>query len=677
MVLIAGIFGRLLTCEGKFDFRSLCIQAGLIDILNLLLLVIFFYVVVLLIIGLVGKKNVFMWKTDLFTTAISIFSAIVGSAYFGAGFGFFSISSLTLFGSLSRGLTWITFSLSLFVQGCSTTRWINFLISVWWVVFFLLISALNVEILVRNHGLHVLEVVSWFGSFLLLFCAVKKFHGLAGFRRSRTAENGLREPLLTQQDGHCAIGHASFFGKLSFSWINPLLRVGSSRTLSLEDVPSLNSEDEAATAYEKFRDAWKEIQRGKEKNSNDQSDQNLVLWAILKVYWKEIVLAGILAFLRAVAVSSTPLLLFAFISYCSSETKNLDKGLILVGLLVLVKIVDSLSYRNFYFYSKRIGMRIRSALMVAIYKKQLKLSSLGRRRHSTGEIVNYIAVDAYRMGDLVMWFNMGWSSVQLVLSAIGIVFGVAGLGVLLGMIPLLICGVLNVPFAKILQKCHCEFMAAQDKRLRSTSEILNNMKIIKLQSWEEKFKNIIELYRESEFKWLKESQYCKTYNSVLYWMSPTIVSSVIFFGCILFSSSLFNATTIFTVLSALRTMGEPVRIIPEALSYMIQFKVSFERINSFLQEDEIKKVDTVRRTPAGEADLSIFIQGGNFSWDPDSGTETIRNVNMEMQKGKKVAVCGPVGAGKSSLLYAILGEIPKKSGTVSNEAAISVATITK
>lgn len=82
--------------------------------------------------------------------------------------------------------------------------------------------------------------------------------------------------------------------------------------------------------------------------------------------------------------------------------------------------------------------------------------------------------------------------------------------------------------------------------------------------------------------------------------------------------------------------------------------------------------DTLRRTPAGEADLGIFIQDGHFSWDPDSGTETIRNVNLEVRKGKKVAICGSVGAGKSSLLYAILGEIPKKSGTVSNEAALLI-----
>lgn len=263
-----------------------------------------------------------------------------------------------------------------------------------------------------------------------------------------------------------------------------------------------------------------------------------------------------------------------------------------------------------------------------------------------------------------MWFHIGWSSGLLLFLAITILFALVGVGVLPGLVPLLICGFLNVPFAKIIQKCQSEFMNAQDKRLRAMSEILNNMKIIKLQSWEEKFKNLIESHRESELKWLAESQYKKIYSVLLFWMSPTTVSSVIFFGCILFKSAPLDASTIFTVLAALRSMSESVRLVPDSLSTLMQVKVSFDRINSFLQEDEIKHED-VMRSPSGDSNLSIQIKSGNFSWDPNLATLTIKNVNLEVRRGKKVAVCGPVGAGKSSVLYAMLGEIPKLSGNVS------------
>ncbi|PQM33366.1 ABC transporter C family member 8-like isoform X2 [Prunus yedoensis var. nudiflora] len=356
------------------------------------------------------------------------------------------------------------------------------------------------------------------------------------------------EPLLDKKSSgksqKTKLEHASFLSKLTFAWINPLLNLGSSKTLALEDIPSLVSEDEAALAYQNFAYTWDSLSRERSSSST-----------------------------RNISVGVSPLLLYAFVNYSNSDEENLYEGLTIVGCLILSKVVESLSQRHWFFDSRRCEMRMRSALMVAVYQKQLKLSSLGRRRHSAGEIVNYIAVDAYRIGEFPWWLHTTWSNALQVFLAIGVLFWVVGLGALPGMIPLFICGLLNVPFAKALQKCQSQFMIAQDERLRATSEILNSMKIIKLQSWEEKFKNYVDSLREREFKWLSDSQFKKAYGTLMYWMSPTVISSVIFLGCILFKSAPLNASTIFTVLAALRSIGDPVRLMPEALSVMIQVKV--------------------------------------------------------------------------------------------------------
>nr|QVT92331.1 ABC transporter [Salvia miltiorrhiza] len=458
---------------------------------------------------------------------------------------------------------------------------------------------------------------------------------------------------------HVVLDEASLLSKLWFSWIDPLLCLGSSKPLNIDDIPHLGSEDEALLAYKNFNEAWSII---KEENAT-KNTKYFTLRAITRVYWKSMVVAGICALLRTVSVVATPLLLYAFVSYSNLERKNLKEGVFLVGLLIVLKVVESLSYRQFYFYSKRIGMRMRSALMVAVYHKQLKLSNLGRRRHSTGEIVNYIGVDAYRLGEFVVWLHVGWTSVVQLLLAIAVISSVVGLGVLPGLVPFAVCGLLNIPFAKMLQKFQTEFMAAQDKRLRSFSEILNNMKIIKLQSWEENFKNLVQSFRQSEFRWLSEYHYKKTYSTVLYWMSPTIVSSVIFFGCVVFKSAPLDAGTAFTVMAALRTMSEPVRLIPDTLSSLIQVKVSFKRIDAFMLEDELKQ-DDVQRSRKGDLGL-VSIQGGSFSWDGESTSLALCDITLEARPGKKIAVCGRLGAGKSSLLHAVLGEIPRICGSVS------------
>lgn len=260
---------------------------------------------------------------------------------------------------------------------------------------------------------------------------------------------------------------------------------------------------------------------------------------------------------------------------------------------------------------------------------------------------------------------MAWSlPVQLFLSVI-ILLKAVGSGALPGLVPLVFCAAINVPFAKILQGYQSKFMVAQDERLRTTSAALNNMKIIKLQSWEENFRQVIESLRGIEFKWLSKTQNEKTYSTALYWMAPTVVSAVVFAGTTMMRSAPLNAVTIFTVLASLRVMSEPVRLLPEVLSTLIQVKVSLDRIEVFLQEDEVKE-DVVKRNPLTNSELSVKIENGVFSWDPDSSIPTLKNVDVDFRRGNKISVCGAVGSGKSSFLCAILGEIPKLSGSVSN-----------
>ncbi|KAM7483828.1 hypothetical protein LguiB_008411 [Lonicera macranthoides] len=658
MISFGNLLGRLSwNCEGEFDLGSLCIQSTIVDAVNLQFVFIFY---LFLVIDFIRKNNSSGYNTkDLITLAVSLCCSLTSIAYLGAGLlGLIAKngpSYLNWLPYLARAIIWITLTVSLLVR---RSKLIKHLTYVWWVLFFLLVSALNIEVLLKNHTILILDLVSWSVNFLLLFCALRNLRQVIS---QHTPHERLSEPLLFKesQTRQSQIGQASILSKLVFSWVNPLLSLGYSKPLVLEDIPYIVSKDQATVAHEKFSQAWGSLQKGKGSNNKG----NLVLRAIASVYWKDMVLVGICAFLRSVSVVVSPLLLYTFVNYSNRDRENLYEGLLLVGFLVVVKLVESLSHRHFFFNARRTGMRMRSALMVAVYQKQLKLSSLGRRRHSTGEVVNYIVVDAYRMGEFPMWFHVGWISIVQLFLAIGVLLGIMGVGVLPGLVPLVICGILNVPTAKLLQKCQSELMIAQDKRLRSTSEILNNMKIIKLQSWEEKFKNLIESYREDEFNWLAKSQYMKIYGTVLYWMCPTVVSSVIFFGCALLKSAPLNAGTIFTILAALRTMSEPVRMIPEALSSIIQVKVSFDRVNSFLIDDELNNEER-RISFSRDSDECIRIMMANFSWDPESAIPTLQEINLEVRLGQKIAVCGPVGCGKSSLLYAILGEIARTSGTV-------------
>ncbi|CAL9180811.1 unnamed protein product [Musa hybrid cultivar] len=646
-------------CGEVFDLGSACTQRSLIDFLNILFLVIYSFS--LLIIACFRRQSNSWSRCRRWDfIVISVSCALTGIAYFGAGVRALSLEehelmNWTWFSYFARSLIWIAVAVSLIIQ---PTEWVQNLSLIWWTSSSLVSSAHTLNLLLNDgrRSLPILDLLSWSVNLLLLYCAIRL--AVQRYLHKGNPKDGISRPLPSDnRPNHAAVKKAGLLGRLTFSWLNPLLRLGFSEPLHLDDIPPLDLEDEASYAYKRFFQIW-DVGRGAKGKS-----RNLVSSALAECYLMEILITGVYALLKTVAVSASPILLYVFVQYNYREEKDLFMGLALVGILVLLKLVESLSQRHWFFESRRLGMRMRSALMAAIFEKMLKLSSHGRRKHSTGEIVNYIAVDAYRLGDFPYWFHMAWSLPLQLLFSVAILFWAVGIGALPGLVPLIILGIANVPFAKILQSYQSEFMSAQDERLRATTEALNSMKIIKLQSWEEHFRKMIQDLRDVEFKWLSEIQNKKAYGSALYWMSPTIVSSVVFAGTAAMGSAPLNASTIFTVLATLRVMSEPVRMLPEVLSIMIQVKVSLDRINTFLHEDEIKE-DDVKRSHLQNSNLSVQLRNGVFCWEAGESIPTLKNLNLTINKGEKVAVCGPVGSGKSSLLYAILGEIPKLSGSV-------------
>ena len=70
-------------------------------------------------------------------------------------------------------------------------------------------------------------------------------------------------------------------------------------------------------------------------------------------------------------------------------------------------------------------------------------------------------------------------------------------------------------------------------------------------------------------------------------------------------------------------------------------------------------------------DLSLSLSGVSASWDRHEDRKALRDISFSVNRGQMVAVTGPVGSGKSSLLMTILGELPTSKGRVSINGRIA------
>lgn len=114
---------------------------------------------------------------------------------------------------------------------------------------------------------------------------------------------------------------------------------------------------------------------------------------------------------------------------------------------------------------------------------------------------------------------------------------------------------------------------------------------------------------------------------------------------------------------------------PYAIAQIAEAYVSVKRIQKFLLYDEIKSnLDNIIQNGVHKEIIKVSgvnIENVTAKWSEESNENTLNDINLEISHGKLVAVIGPVGSGKSSLLHAILKELPLTEGNIHVDGIIS------
>lgn len=209
-----------------------------------------------------------------------------------------------------------------------------------------------------------------------------------------------------------SVERAPFWEKLTFGWMEPLMKLGNAKKrLDPEDLSRIPLPTDARTGCirDAFEEAWaKEL--SKAKSSDGKTEPSLMI-ALARAFGFDCVVGGfILKFIHDSCVFVGPQVLNRMILFLGSDEYPLSYGLLLTLAVTISQLTMSFCLRHYFFKCYKFGLKIRTAVMVAVYEKALVLSAGERHTRSLGEITNLMSIDAQRLQELTTYLHAVWFS---------------------------------------------------------------------------------------------------------------------------------------------------------------------------------------------------------------------------------------------------------------------------
>ncbi|XP_075371089.1 ATP-binding cassette sub-family C member 6 isoform X1 [Mycteria americana] len=487
----------------------------------------------------------------------------------------------------------------------------------------------------------------------------------------------------------CPEASTSFLSKITYWWFSGLVWKGCRQSLGVDDLWPVRKEDSSEEIVAWAEREWKKchsrtqqkmesatFKKGQKSETGiaEAEETEVLLQSehsqsgpLLKAFWSMFgtyfLLSIVCLVICDVFLFSIPKLLSLFLAFIEDQEAPSWHGYFYAFTMFLLACLQTLFEQRYMYMCLVLGLRLKTAVTGLVYRKILVMSNASRKAATVGEIVNLVSVDVQKLMDLIIYFNGTWLAPIRIIICFVFLWQLLGPSALTSITVFLFLLPLNFVITKKRSQFQETQMKHKDERAKLTNAILSDIKVIKLYGWEKTFMEKVLCIREQELQALKRSQILFSASLASFHSSTFLIAFVMFAVYTLVDNThILDAQTAFVSLTLINILNTAHSFLPFSINAAVQAKVSLNRLAAFLNLEELNPESSSRNT-SDCVQASITIRNGTFCWSKET-SPCLRRIDLTVPQGSLLAVVGQVGAGKSSLLSALLGELEKMDGCV-------------
>ncbi|KAK0412633.1 hypothetical protein QR680_006320 [Steinernema hermaphroditum] len=447
---------------------------------------------------------------------------------------------------------------------------------------------------------------------------------------------------------------AGYFSQLFFCWVNPLVRKGYRGQLqNVDDLFPLPPSLQVAHVQEVF-----------EQNSPSQFT-DAENFSLAKSLWRAFgpgyLAQGLTKLVGDTLSFAGPILLHVLVTWLETRglrndgdepTVNLSDGYLYAFLMFIASFLSAVSNYNYNFYVNKVALRIRAAIVTAIYDHLTRVPMHKLSGFSSGEIINFLSTDIDRIVNFCNSFHAFWSLPLQLTIALYMLHREVGVAFLSGFFAAVLMVPLNKYITMKIGDMSAKMMDCKDKRMQLISETMRGIRTVKLCNWEEHFEKKITDLRQKELKYLKARKYLDAVCVYLWASAPVLITIAIIATYTMVLQEQLTAARVFASLALVNILIMPLNAFPWVLNGLVESWVSLKRLNRFFDLEAMNLHEYYKLSQ--DAKTKLAVKNATFSWDQTK--PVVSDISIAGKESSIIGVVGPVGCGKTTLLEGLLGE---------------------
>ena len=417
------------------------------------------------------------------------------------------------------------------------------------------------------------------------------------------------------------------------------------------------------------------------------SNMNFDLWKKLFAYAREypryLTWLGVFAFLTACAEVTYPLITMGVVDAVAAEGHNAVLLPWMIGYLVCTLVI-ALSIGGFIWMGGKIRTHVSHDIRRDGFANLQRLSFSFYDYRPVGWLMARMTSDCERLSNILAWgfLDLVWGSTMMIGIAVAMLFMNPKLAlVVLAILPIL--GWVSTKFQRRILKSARQVRATNSRITGAYNEaimgVLTSKAFVREQANLDEFRGLTNKMFSASVTNLTQAA---IYVPIVITLASLATGLALAIGGIDLFSGLISAGTLVAFMAYTRHFFDPVEQLGHWFAEMQMAQASAERIISLIEADpEIKDsasvVESLARKPAdqaattnsryaadgGEASIqSIELKGVGFAYD--SAQPVLADINLRVERGETVAIVGPTGGGKSTLVNVICRFYEPTKGTV-------------